>query len=201
MKNFVKLMRGMDALPLLLAIKRRPELWKEDTYLRHYPQGPFGDVESIMLRFLKKVEFDKNDPESAEKLALYHRNLLPGFDQHESIDYPAYAALPEARGLVMTIFGLVGGTRLGRVIVNKIRPGGRIALHADSEMHTGYYSRFHVVLESAPGVKFVAGDEEVYMAPGEAWWFNNAQPHEVINNSAEDRIHLIVDAHCSGAAK
>jgi hypothetical protein len=31
------------------------------------------------------------------------------------------------------------------------------------------------------------------MAPGEIWWFDNSVEHEVINNSAGDRIHLIVD--------
>jgi hypothetical protein len=35
------------------------------------------------------------------------------------------------------------------------------------------------------------------MAPGEAWWFDNAQEHEVINNSADDRIHMIVDIRTS----
>jgi Aspartyl/Asparaginyl beta-hydroxylase len=197
MKNFLKLMYGMDALPLQLAIARRPELWAEDTFLRRYPQGPFGEVESIMLRFPEKVVFDESDPEAAKKLELYKLNRLPGFDQHESIDYPAYAKLPEARGLVMTVFGLVAGTRLGRVMVNKIKPGGRIFRHADTPVHTDYYSRFHVCLQSAPGVRFLAGDEETYMAPGEAWWFDNSQEHEVINNSNVDRIHLVIDAKCS----
>jgi hypothetical protein len=43
MRNFQCLEKGVDVLPLLLAIKRRPDLWKEDTYLRDYPQGPFAD--------------------------------------------------------------------------------------------------------------------------------------------------------------
>jgi hypothetical protein len=51
MNNFQKLASGVNILPLLLAIKRRPDLWKADTYLRDYPQGPFGDIESIILRF------------------------------------------------------------------------------------------------------------------------------------------------------
>jgi len=36
MKNFLQL-ATVDVLPLLLAIKRRPELCKEDIYLRDYP--------------------------------------------------------------------------------------------------------------------------------------------------------------------
>jgi hypothetical protein len=34
------------------------------------------------------------------------------------------------------------------------------------------------------------------MRTGEVWWFNNAIEHEVVNNSADDRIHLIVDIRC-----
>src|SRR6478736_5058211 len=105
MKNFMRLSQGLDTTPLLLAIMRRQELWTEDTFLRHYPQGPFGEVESIMLRFPEKVVFDGEDAE--EKLALYKANRLPGFDQHESIDYPAYKALPEARPLVMSLMHYV----------------------------------------------------------------------------------------------
>lgn len=192
MKHFLQLATGLHVLPLLLAIRRRPELWKEDSYLRHYPQGPFGEVETIMLRFPKQVTLD-----TEEQLALYKQNMLPGFDQHESIDYPPYAVLPEARPLVAGLFAMVQGERLGRVMINKIAPGGRIFPHADTPEHTAYYSRFHLVLQSAPGVRFKAGDEEVYMGTGEFWWFDNKQVHEVINNSDVDRIHVVMDARCS----
>ncbi len=192
MRNFLQLATNVNVLPALLAIQRRPDLWTADTYLRHYPQGPFEDIDSIMLRFPEKVTVD-----TEEKAELYRTNMLPGFDQHESIDYPAYAALPEFRPLVQHFFGLVGGTRLGRVMVNRIRPGGRIFPHADTKAHTDYYTRFHLVLQSKPGVRFLAGDEEVYMGTGEFWWFDNKQVHEVINNSDTDRIHMVMDARCS----
>jgi uncharacterized cupin superfamily protein len=54
-------------------------------------------------------------------------------------------------------------------------------------------SRYHIPLQSGPGVLFRAGDEHVYMRPGEAWDFNAHAEHEVVNNSADDRVHLIVD--------
>lgn len=179
---------GVDVLPLLLAIKRRPELWKEDTYLRDYPQGPFGEIESIMLRFPVKGVY-----ETEEEL----KNHLSTYDQHENVDYPAYKILHEARPLVMSLMSRVGGERLGRVMVNKIAPGGKIYPHADTPSHTEYYSRFHIVLQSQPGVVFRAGDEQIYMGVGEVWWFDNKQEHEVINNSADDRIHMIVDIRTS----
>jgi hypothetical protein len=31
------------------------------------------------------------------------------------------------------------------------------------------------------------------MKTGDIWWFDNSQEHEVLNNSADDRLALIVD--------
>lgn len=188
MKNFMMITRGLDVAPLLLAIKRRPELWKEDTYLRDYPQGPFAQIESIMLRFPVK---------SVCETEIELKDHLSKYDPHENIDYPVYKQLPEARPLVMNLFNYVAGERLGRVMINKIAPGGVIYPHKDTPSHTEYYTRFHIVLQSQPGVIFRAGDEKVYMAPGEVWWFDNKEEHEVINNSADDRIHIVMDARTS----
>jgi hypothetical protein len=91
----------------------------------------------------------------------------------------------------------VQGERLGRCVINKIRPGGHIFPHCDGAEHSEYYDRFHIVLQSSPGVNFRCEDEQVYMQTGEVWWFNNRLDHEVINNSAEDRIHFIVDIRTS----
>lgn len=188
MKNFLHIANGVDVLPLRLALARRPELWKEDTYLRDYPQGPFGQIESVMLRFPVKGVYA-----TEEEL----KNHLSTYDQHESIDYPAYSILTEARPIVMSLMSRVQGERLGRVMINKMAPGGRIFPHADTPVHAEYYSRFHVILQSRKGVYFRCGTEKVYMAEGEVWWFNNKEEHEVINNSPEDRIHMIVDIRTS----
>jgi len=192
LRNFLRVANGLNVTPLLLAIQRRPELWREDTYLRDYPQGPFAQVDTIMLRFPVKRVLEQED--EVERVA---RGEHPTIDQHESIDYPPYKLLPEARPLVMDLMAFVHGERLGRVMVNRIVPGGKVYPHADTPAHAEYYSRFHIVLQSAPGVDFRCGDEHVYMPTGECWWFNNALEHEVRNNSATDRIHMIVDIRTS----
>lgn len=187
MRHFLRIGHGLDVIPLMAAIARQPDLWREDTYLRDYPQGPFGDVDSIILRFPKKIIVATAE-EAEQHLAMH--------DQHESLPTPSYAKLPEARPLIMNLMQYVGGVRLGRCIINRIRPGGRITPHCDTPDHAEYYERHHIVLQSEPGVVFRCEDEQVYMATGEVWWFNNALDHEVINNSGTDRIHLIVDVRC-----
>lgn len=187
MKYFQRIAANIDVTPLLLAIKQNPHLWKEDTYLRDYPQGPFGEVETIMLRFpVKSVK-------ETEQEVLDH---LSKYDQHESIDYPAYAILTQARPLVMNLMAYVHGTRLGRVMINKIAPGGKIFPHVDTPEHTKYFRRFHLVLESYPGVVFRAGDEQINPQSGEIFWFDNSQEHEVINNSADNRTSMVIDIKC-----
>jgi hypothetical protein len=188
MNHFQVLASGVDVLPLLLAIKRRPELWKEDTYLRDYPQGPFGEIESIMLRFPPR---SVHETEAALKESQVH------VDQHENVDYPAYKLLTEARPLVMNLMTRVGGERLGRVMINKIAPGGRIYPHADTPAHCDYYTRFHLVLWGKPGAVIRCADERLDMQTGDCFWFNNALEHEVINNSAEERISMVIDIRTS----
>lgn len=187
MKNFFRLAVNIDTTPLMAAIHRLNKshsAWKSDTYLRDYPQGPFGEIESIILRF---------PPRSVHETEEALNNHLANFDQHENIDQPIFKALPEARPLIFGLMALVQGERLGRVIINKVSPGGCIYPHADTPDHARYWDRHHIVLESSPGAVFRAGDEKVYMAKGEVWWFDNTQEHEVINNSASNRIHMIVD--------
>lgn len=188
MKNFLRIAEGVDVMPLLLAVSRRPELWKEDTYLRDYPQGPFAQIESIMLRFPEK---------SVKETQAEIEAFIKTHDQHESIDYPPYKLLSEARPIIGQLMARVSGERLGRCMINKISPGGRIYPHADTPSHCEYYSRFHVVMQAGPGCNFRCGDETVNMAIGEVWWFNNSIEHEVVNNGADDRIHLIVDIRTS----
>jgi len=190
MNNFLKLATNIDILPLRLALARQPELWHADTYMRDYPQGPFGEINSVLLRFPVKRVF-----EMEEDLANYNAGKSQ-WDWHESVDYPAFDSLPEARPIIMALMARVNGERLGRVIINRVPAGSKIDAHEDTPIHTSYYSRFHVVLQSQPGVVFIAGDEQVFMAPGEAWWFDNKTWHEVINNSAEERIHMVVDIRC-----
>lgn len=182
MKNLLRLAGGVNVMPLMVQIQRQPELWKADTYLRDYPQGPFEDVETIFLRF---------PPASVTELERSTK------DQHECVWMDGMLHLPAARPLIFALMGQVEGERLGRVMINKIRPGGRIFPHADTPVHAQYWERFHYVLQSAPGVVFRVGEELVHMQTGEAWWFQNLIEHEVINNSAEDRLHLIIDIRCA----
>jgi hypothetical protein len=190
MKNFTQLWQGGNVAPLLAAIEEHPDLWKEDTYLRDYPQGPFGDTETIMIRFPEKAVFDLE-----HSVDLYKAGKLEGFDQHECIWYPASKLLPMAVEMACSLMYAVKGERLGRVMINKLKPGGRIFPHPDTPEHCAYYNRFHFVVQSNEDVYFRCGNEVMNWQQGDVFGFNNALEHEVINNGTTDRIHMVVDLH------
>ena len=192
MRNFQKIFEGITIAPLLNALYRKPELWKADDFLRKFPQGPFGETDTIYLRFQDKVEVD-----DAENLQAYTENRLAGHDLHECPWRSEINELPEARFHINSLMNSMGATRLGRCMINRIAPGGRVFPHADSPWHADYWDRYHLVLQSDPGNVFRCGAEQVHMRQGEIWWFENALEHEVTNNSANDRIHMIIDLRFS----
>jgi Aspartyl/Asparaginyl beta-hydroxylase len=178
MKNFYRLGAGLNMTPLMMELCRQRHLWREDTYLRDYPQGPFNQVETVFLRF---------PPASVTELERSQK------DQHECVWMDGWLHLPAARPLVYALMNQVAGERIGRVMLNKIEPAGRIYPHADTPVHAEYWDRFHYCVQADPGCLFRCGDEQVQMRTGDLWWFQNAIEHEVVNNSASDRIHLIID--------
>lgn len=177
LKNF-HLIAKIDPIPLLHQILRQPELWRADTYLRDYPQGPFGDTETIFLRF---------PPASVTELERGEK------DQHECVWMDGWLKLPAARPIVRGLMAQIEGERLGRVMINKLKAGGHVYPHADTPDHANYWDRYHVVLKSSPECRFRCGEEVINMETGSVWWFQNALEHEVLNNSDEDRIHMIID--------
>jgi hypothetical protein len=181
MNNFQCLAANVDVIPLMNAILRDPALWNQNTLRTAHPNTAHSQVDDIWLRF--------NEVEPENQLAVV--------DDTECVNYPAWWALPQARALIFDLMRRIEGERLGRVLVTRLRPGGKIAPHVDGGAPATYYERFHVVLNSAPGCLFRAGDETVSMRTGEVWWFDNTKEHEVINNSVDDRIHLIIDIRTS----
>lgn len=181
MKWFHRILTGLPVDHLTETLALHPHLWNENTLRTTHENTPHGEISDIWLRFNEL-------PKPGEEASI--------LDQHESIDYPAYLEMPAFRATVMNLFAYVGGERLGRVMVTKLAPQGKITPHADSGSHAQYYERFHLCLQGDEGSMFRCGDEWVEMKTGELWWIQNSVDHEVQNHSSVDRIHLIVDCRC-----
>lgn len=68
-----------------------------------------------------------------------------------------------------------------------------VPLHSDINAHWWSRVRIHVPIVTTPDVIFHCGDQQVHMAPGEAWIFDAWKMHQVVNPSGYTRVHLVVD--------
>ena len=176
MRHFLKIGEGIDVAPILAALAARPDLWNENDLRTTHPLSPHGACDDIWLMF-------NAIPDDAAAVV----------DDCEVIPYRAWFELPHVRDLVLNLMRRVDGVRLGRVVITRLPPGKVIPAHVDQGAPATYYRRYHVALQSRPGAVNHSGDEAVTYAPGEFWWFDNAAEHDIVNNSDDDRIVIVMD--------
>ena len=176
MRHFLQIAGNVDTVPVLNALATNPGLWNEVSVRTSHPASPHVQADDILV-FFNEIPADPTQ-------------IL---DDIQTRPYPAWSALPQLRPLVFDLMRRVEATQLGRVMITRLSPGARIAPHVDEGAPATFFSRYHVALQSHPGALFRIEDETVTFATGDAWWVNNRLEHEVINNSADDRIVLIVD--------
>jgi hypothetical protein len=191
MRNF-QFIATIDPLPLLHAVTLRPDLWNSNRTRTWHPQSAHRVIDDILLRY--------NDFDAARGDDFVERVC----SDLGAVNMPAFAALPQAVSVVFGLMARVMGEHLGRVFISRMAPGVCIPPHTDriaeaEALFPGkvppavYYDRYQIALKASPGVVFRADDEEVFMEPGSIWWFNNEVEHEVLNNSRDDRISMVVD--------
>ena len=84
--------------------------------------------------------------------------------------------------------------KYGRVRFMLLRAGGHIAMHNDSSIKL--IENINVALNNPKGCKWIWGDgEEILMEPGGVYAMNLHYHHSVVNESNEDRIHMIIARH------
>lgn len=179
MKYFQKILEGIDVAPMVAELDAHPELWNQHSARKARADSPHSQMSDVWLRY--------NDP----------RNLKspddPAFNlEHDSVWYPAGRALPRLQAAAFALMGVVRGERLGGVLITKIPPGCGIAPHSDHGWHVEKYDKFYLSLKSAPGATFHCGEETINPKPGDVYRFDNRMEHWVKNESAEDRVTLIV---------
>lgn len=173
-----------DAEPLRMALQTRPNLWNRYPYRTTFEGTPFRGMDDILLRYsAPEMHLGETDPH-----ALVNDTML--------VQYDAWRELPEAHEVIFNLMRRYKAIALGRVIIARLPMGGTIKPHADDY---GKYAlrddglRFHAVVQAAPGCVFHCGDEVIQTRTGEVWWFNHKQIHSAENNSADDRLHLLID--------
>lgn len=75
----------------------------------------------------------------------------------------------------------------------RLAPGDIVPPHCDINYHWLHRTRIHIPIVTHPDVRFLCDGEEVHMAAGEAWIFDNWRRHSVENRSDITRVHLVID--------
>lgn len=176
MRHFLQLAGGIDVTPVLHALSLNQDLWNENTLRTAHPMTAHAEADDIWLLFNR-----------------IPANPAEVVDDVHVVPYRGWDVLGPLRALVLDLMRRVDGIQLGRVIVTRLKPGARITPHIDRGAPAELFTRYQIALQSLPGAQFRIEDETVNFRAGDAWWINNRAEHEVINNSADDRIVCIVD--------
>lgn len=113
----------------------------------------------------------------------------------ECVDTSARKLYPAVDQLVTWIIDRTEGFHLGRIMLVNLHPHGEVGLHKDLGSYFQYHYRFHVPITTNPGVLFSGpdGTQAAHMPSGHLCQLHNQNLHGVKNNSAFERIHLILD--------
>ncbi|MDP6198870.1 MAG: aspartyl/asparaginyl beta-hydroxylase domain-containing protein, partial [Porticoccaceae bacterium] len=96
---------------------------------------------------------------------------------------------------VMASFGEV----LARSRLMRLNAGAEVSEHVDFNYHWYSRVRIHIPIITNPDVVFHCGDQAIHMRAGECWIFDSWRRHKVLNNSDQDRVHLVIDT--SGSSR
>lgn len=171
MKRIERIGQGVNVVPMLWALQEHPELWNRNTGRTEDPRSPHHGISDIWVRYAN-AGVDSSQP-------------------HDAVWYPAADFLP-VRELVMPLFGAVGGTKLGGILITHVPPCREVRPHVDDGWHARHYEKYAIQIQSAPGQKFCfEGGDDLESMPGDVYRFDNSVSHWVTNSTVYDRITLI----------
>ncbi|MDX2059902.1 MAG: AraC family ligand binding domain-containing protein [Gemmatimonadales bacterium] len=180
MSNFSLLARDLPVSDLAERLSLLPELWDLTTYRQEYEGTAHGDSKTIFVR----------GPVSTD-------NVLDCIDCYQ--DDLIVLELAPLAGLMDAIDQILGIQFVGRVMLVKIPPGGKVLPHRDTGAYARFFARFHCVIQGR--CEFFCDGEQFNPTPGDLFTFNHQITHSVavpVTEDAVDRIHLIFDAAVPG---
>jgi hypothetical protein len=100
--------------------------------------------------------------------------------------------LPAVVSLCQSVGAIVYSQDMGGVLVTRIPAGKQVYPHKDFGWHAQYYEKFAVQIAGNKDQAFCFEDGSLSPESGDVFTFCNQATHWVTNESAEDRITLIV---------
>ena len=176
------LWRGVDVSALVRDLDCNPQLWDANTF-RRTEGSPHLELADIIVRY--------NDWSN------FNGDRISFNEEHDSVWWEAAKSLPSLRPLVFDLLRRVCGERLGMVLITKIPPGKSCKPHRDAGWHARYYDKYAIQVKGNEQQAFCFETCQLITKPGDVFSFDNSYTHWVTNDSAEDRITLIVSIKTS----
>ncbi|HEY7638407.1 MAG TPA: sulfotransferase [Steroidobacteraceae bacterium] len=85
------------------------------------------------------------------------------------------------------------GATWGRTRLMRLSGQAEVTPHVDVNYYWRERVRVHVPIVTQPTVRFSCGDAQINMRAGECWLFDTWRTHNVVNDHALPRIHLVAD--------
>lgn len=85
------------------------------------------------------------------------------------------------------------GATWGRTRLMRLSGQAEVTPHVDVNYYWRERVRVHVPIVTQPTVRFTCGDAQINMRAGECWIFDTWRLHNVVNDHALPRIHLVAD--------
>jgi len=164
----------VDITRLRDAVLALPEtVWDEQNASKPNRFEALGSTRHIVFRFLPTFT-DWRDSYA-----------LPIWDEWRELLEPVLAAATAPYDYARGAFP--------RVMLARMRSGGVISPHQDSNPAAKWPHKIHVPLTTNPDVTFFVAGQGYKLAEGEAVEVNNMAVHGVENRGSTDRIHLIFE--------
>ncbi|MBF0238356.1 MAG: sulfotransferase [SAR324 cluster bacterium] len=88
---------------------------------------------------------------------------------------------------------------ISRCRVTKLKAGSETPVQRDDNYHWFRRVSLYIPIVTNPAVKLFCNDKSIHMASGDTWIFDQTLKHWMINGSAEDCFHLIIETKGSSA--
>jgi hypothetical protein len=94
--------------------------------------------------------------------------------------------------IVARLENMLGG-KVGKCLFINLPAGKKVKPHVDLGYYLTSVHRCHIPIQTHQDISFTLGGESIHMKEGMGYEINNTRQHSVDNDSAVDRIHLLID--------
>jgi uncharacterized RmlC-like cupin family protein len=169
---------GYDVAGLQAQLQAHPQVWNSFRIRTEPANSPHRETSDIFVRYNPRAN--------------YHGDRQAFNAKHEAEWWPVVETLTEAKRLAESVAAEVGAKSIGMVLLTRIPAGKQVYPHIDVGWHARHYEKFALQIHGNERQAFHFEGEQLVTQDGDLFWFENAFPHWVTNDSEADRVTMIV---------